>query len=292
MKAYKGFNQDMTCTPAPGVKFQFEEGKTYEEPTADLCHSGFHACEDPLDCFDYYPPSSSVYHVVELEDVSEKRENDSKVCGKRIAIGAKIDLASIIKASVDLRFSKVEKTKRKTNSGYQGAATNSGYRGAATNSGYQGAATNSGDRGAATNSGGQGAATNSGCRGAATNSGYRGAATNSGDLGAATNSGYQGAATNGGDQGAATNSGYQGAATNSGYRGAATNSGKEGVAINLGIDGRVMGALHTWIVCDEWELRNGGWHRVNLKSAYVDGKTIKPDTWYRLKDGKFVEVEL
>ena len=229
MKAYKGFNQDMTCTPVPGVKFQFEEGKTYEEPTADLCNSGFHACEDPLDCFGYYPPSSSVYHVVELEDVSENRENDSKVCGKRISIGARIDLASIIKASVDLRFSKVEKAKRKTNSGDRGAATNSGDRGAATNSGYQGAATNSGDRGAA---------------------------------------------------------------TNSGYQGAATNSGEEGVAINLGIDGRVMGALHTWIVCDEWELRNGGWHRVNLKSAYVDGETIKPDTWYRLEHGEFVEVKV
>ena len=211
MKAYKGFNQDMTCTPVPGVKFQFEEGKTYEEPTADLCNSGFHACEDPLDCFGYYPPSSSVYHVVELEDVSENRENDSKVCGKRISIGARIDLASIIKASVDLRFSKVEKAKRKTNSGDRGAATNSGDRGAATNSGYQGAA---------------------------------------------------------------------------------TNSGEEGVAINLGIDGRVMGALHTWIVCDEWELRNGGWHRVNLKSAYVDGETIKPDTWYRLEHGEFVEVKV
>ena len=202
MKAYKGFNQDMTCTPAPGVKFQFEEGKTYEEPTADLCHSGFHACEDPLDCFGYYPPSNSVYHEVELEDVSDERESDSKMCGKKIAIGARIDLASIIKASIDLRLSKVEKTKRKTNSGDRGAATNSGT------------------------------------------------------------------------------------------QGAATNSGKEGVAINLGIDGRVMGALHTWIVCDEWERRNDGWNRVNLKSAYVDGKTIKPDTWYRLKDGKFVEVEL
>lgn len=31
MKAFKGFNKDMTCTP-DGKCFQFEEGKTYEEP--------------------------------------------------------------------------------------------------------------------------------------------------------------------------------------------------------------------------------------------------------------------
>ena len=38
MKAYKGFNKDMTCRG-----FQFEEGKTYEEKEARLCEKGFHA---------------------------------------------------------------------------------------------------------------------------------------------------------------------------------------------------------------------------------------------------------
>lgn len=50
-KFYKGFNEDLTCRG-----FQYEEGKTYEENEANLCHKGFHACEDPLDCFSYYAP--------------------------------------------------------------------------------------------------------------------------------------------------------------------------------------------------------------------------------------------
>lgn len=54
IKSYKGFNKDMTC-----------RGFQYEEETADACHSGFHACEYPLDCFNYYSPNESVYHEVE-----------------------------------------------------------------------------------------------------------------------------------------------------------------------------------------------------------------------------------
>ena len=61
MKAYKGFNKDMTCTPTDGKPFQYKEGETYEEPEADLCTKGFHACLDPLDCLNYYNICDSVY---------------------------------------------------------------------------------------------------------------------------------------------------------------------------------------------------------------------------------------
>ena len=30
---------------------------------------------------------------------------------------------------------------------------------------------------------------------------------------------------------------------------------------------------------------------IGIKAAIVDGDTIKPDTWYTLKDGEFVEVK-
>ena len=93
MKAYKGFNKDMTCKG-----FQYEEGKTYTTDEAKLCESGFHACENPLDCFGYYAPGQSVYHEVELEDVSDEKGDDTKRCGKRIKIGAALDVAGLVKA--------------------------------------------------------------------------------------------------------------------------------------------------------------------------------------------------
>lgn len=72
IKSYKGFNKDMTCRG-----FQYEEGKEYEEETADACHSGFHACEYPLDCLGYYSPNESVYHEVEQNGEFDRGEDDS-----------------------------------------------------------------------------------------------------------------------------------------------------------------------------------------------------------------------
>ena len=102
MKAYKGFNRDMTCRG-----FQYEEGKEYEEEEAKLCKSGFHACENPLDTFGYYSPCESVYHEVELDGVSDEREGeDTKVCAKKIKIGARLDVTGICKAHFDYVSSK------------------------------------------------------------------------------------------------------------------------------------------------------------------------------------------
>ena len=104
MKAYKGFKKDMTCRG-----FQFEEGKAYREDTAVLCESGFHACLDPLDCLGYYDPCDSVFHEVELDNVSEQRENDTKVVAKDIKIGSRISIKDIVKESIDFTFSNVQK---------------------------------------------------------------------------------------------------------------------------------------------------------------------------------------
>ena len=156
MKAYKGFNKDLTCTPK-GRAFQYKEGETYHEDEAVLCEKGFHACERPLDVFGYYAPGTSVYHEVDLEDVSAERKEDTKVCGKTIKIGAKLDVAGLVKAQFDYikSHTTMEDTDpKKANAGNCGAANagdygaaNAGNYGAA-NAGYKGAA-NAGDYGAA-----------------------------------------------------------------------------------------------------------------------------------------------
>ena len=147
MKAYKGFNHDLTCM---GKKY--EEGKTYENDKAILCKEGFHACENPIGCLHYYSPAQSVYHEVELEGVSDERSDDSKVVAKKITVGAKIGVPAICQ----LTFEYVKSHCTNENNAEVGKPATAGDRGAATagnygaaTAGYRGAAT-AGDRGAAT----------------------------------------------------------------------------------------------------------------------------------------------
>lgn len=91
MKCYKGFDKGLKCRD-----FQYEIGKEYEEERAEICDTGFHACENPLDVFGYYAPADSRYCEVEL-DANNQKLDDSKRVGKKISIKAEIGIAGIIK---------------------------------------------------------------------------------------------------------------------------------------------------------------------------------------------------
>ena len=88
----------------------------------------------------------------------------------------------------------------------------------------------------------------------------------------------------------ATNTGNRSAATNTGNQSAAIVEGKESIALATGINSKAKGKIGCFIVLAEWKEINYEYHIVDVKSAKVDGKNIKEDTFYTLKDGKFVEV--
>ena len=102
MKMYKGFDKDMKCRG-----YQFEVGKTYEEPEAKLCARGFHACEHPLDVFRYYAPGGSRFAEVDLGGLAKERDSDTKRAGKCITITAELKLHEIISAAVKFVFERV-----------------------------------------------------------------------------------------------------------------------------------------------------------------------------------------
>lgn len=124
MKTYKGFNKNMTCRG-----FQYEEGKEYKTEKAVACETGFHACEYPLDCFNYYSPNDSVFHEVEQDGDISKRNDDTKVASTKIKIGAEINIAGLVKAAIEYTLKRVN-PEAKSNEDY-GASSATGYKGAA-----------------------------------------------------------------------------------------------------------------------------------------------------------------
>ena len=176
--SYKGFDSSLRCRG-----FQYEVGKDYEqEGNIKCCENGFHACEFPLEVFNYYAPGrNNRYCTVTQSGEMDKREGDSKVASSKIHIETEIGLDGIIKAGVKFIFDKVNwKDKKESNTGNYSAATNTGNYSAATNTGYQSAATNTGNCSAATNTGNQSAATNTGYQSAAVNVGRHSTAKVSG----------------------------------------------------------------------------------------------------------------
>ncbi|WP_297360429.1 hypothetical protein [Thauera sp.] len=95
IRAYKAFDQNMQCRG-----FQFKVGQTYEhDGPVKACESGFHACENPLDVWSYYPLDSR-YAVVELGGDVSRHDSDSKIAAARITISAEIALPQIISDGV------------------------------------------------------------------------------------------------------------------------------------------------------------------------------------------------
>ena len=145
IKGYKGFDKDMKCRG-----FQFEEGKEYETDKAKACEAGFHACEYPLDIFNYYDPANSIFHKVEQSGNLDKNDGDSKVASTKIKIGVKIDFKAMIQDSFE--YVKSRCTNHETGkdmsalNGGNKSALNGGYM-SALNGGYM-SALNGGDKSA------------------------------------------------------------------------------------------------------------------------------------------------
>ena len=114
-------------------------------------------------------------------------------------------------------------------------------------------------------------------------------AATSGNSSTAATSGYSSTAATSGYRSTAATSGDRSTAATSGYRSTAMVEGDDSIAISVGIEGRAKGALGCWLVLSEWE-KVVGYKRKSVKCFYVDGKNIKADTLYMLKNGEPVEI--
>ena len=270
MKAFKGFNKDLTCRG-----YQYEEGKEFHTERAECCDTGFHACEYPLDCFGYYDPAHSVFHEVELSGEMDKSGDNTKVCATDIKIGARLSIAGLVKMAIDFTMSKVNKEAGSDER--HGFASATGNCGASSATGYKGASSATGD-----------------C----------GASSATGDCGASSATGDCGASSATGDCGASSATGNCGASSATGYKGASSVSDPTGVAVAWGHEARAKGCKGAHLILSDWKYVGArysdgdymdpydkeSWELTGAKMVVVDGEKIKEDTYYRCIEGEIVGV--
>ena len=281
LKTYKGMDKDMKCRGG----FQYEPGKTYEQETATVCGPGFHSCEAPLDVLRYFGLKNGNRYFESVADgvIARRDGEDSKIASSKLTIGAEIGLPGLIKAHM-------EYTREKAESGTAGGVRSNLAGGVRSNL-AGGVRSNLAGGDDSNLAGGY----DSNLAGGAYSNLAGGDDSNlaGGDesnLAGGVRSNLAGGVRSnlaGGDD-----SNLAGGDESNLAGGYDSNlAGGEKSAI-IGRNGcRAKAGLHSILCLSECDWVNDYYIPVSVKAVIVDGETIKPDTWYTLKNGEFVEVD-
>ena len=284
---YKGFDKDLKCR---GLRY--EVGKEYvHEGEVKACGGGFHACGNPFDVFSFYAPSG-FHRFCEVEGSGKEDKRDNKSSFEKIKIVAEIGLGGLIKAGVKFCLDRVKWTDKSSATGdYSGGSATGDYSGASA-TGYKSGASATGCKSCASVTGFCSGASATGNCSSASATGNRSGASATGSCSDASAAGYKSGASATGDFSSASATGSCSGALAAGDFSSAS-AGKGSVALSVGCDTRAKGSLGSWIVLTQCHksVEDGQDYIDLVKVAKVDGKCIKADTWYTLKEGKFVVAD-
>ena len=283
--SYKGFDKNMQCRG-----FQYEVGKEYEmDGNIKCCERGYHACESPMEVWDYYDMLTSRFAKVVQSGKIDKKEGSTKVCSSKIKIAAELKLGDIIKLGIEwikdvTSPSKIKSTVRlDDNGGYSAQIGSSG------NSAQIGSSGDSAKIGSSGDSAKIGSSGNYAQIGSSGNSAQIGSSGYSAKIGSCGNSAQIGSSGNSAKIGS---SGDYAQIGSSGDSAQIDSTGEDSVIMCAGNYSKVRAKVGSWITLAEWVHDDNKERYVPkcVKTEYVDGERIKANTWYQLKDGEFIEV--
>ena len=234
--------------------FQYEVGKEYEMyGNIKCCERGFHACESPMEILDHYDMLTSRFAKVEQSGKIDKEEDSTKVCSSKIKIATELKLGDIIKLGIEWIKDITSPSKVKATGELN------------DNGGDYAKIGSSGDYAQIGSSGNYAKIGSSGYYAQIGSSGY------SAKIGSSGNSAKIGS---------------------SGDYAKIDSTGDDSVIMCAGKNSKAKAKVGSWITLAEWVWSDGKNRYVPkcVKTEHVDGERIKPDTWYQLKDGEFIEV--
>nr|DAT76503.1 MAG TPA: hypothetical protein [Caudoviricetes sp.] len=233
--------------------FQYEVGKEYEmDGDIKCCERGFHACESPLEVFDHYDMLNSRFAEVEQSGEIDKEEDTTKVCSSKIKIKAELNLADIVKLGVEWIKDVTSPSKLKKETDLNDNGNNSAQIGSSGDSAKIGS---------------------------------------SGDSAKIGSSGDYAKIGSSGDYAKIGSSGDSAQIGSSGDSAQIESTGNHSVVMAAGKDSIAKAKIGSWITLAEWDCINGVRIPICVKTEKVDGERIKADTFYKLINGEFKEVE-
>ena len=265
MKGYKAFGKGMICRSK-----RYAENTVFEEEKAIVCEKGMHFCKEPLEVLEYYPlvdENGNMSEFAEVEALDEPKTDDNKkYCTKKLKIGPKISFAKLVQASVNFEHEESAKTKIKTTSKDSAKIGSSGDYAQIGSSGYS---AKIGSSGYSAKIGSSGCSAKIG---------------SSGDYAQIGSSGYSAKIGS---------SGYSAQIGCSGDAAKINSEGKYAVICCAGNESIAKGKIGSWITLSEWQFNEEeeACIPVCVKTEKIDGVKIKEDTYYRLVNGEFTEVE-
>ena len=258
MKVYKGTDKNMQCQGK-----QYVLGKKEVDDGAIRCgDKGYHSCEAPFDVLRYYPNiNGNRFFEAEAGGEIDKAENyDTKLASSELTLKNEIDFAGLVKAQI-------EYTRKKAESGTAGGHMSNLSGGSCSN--LSGGDSSNLSGGSCSNLSGGSWSNLSG--------------------GSWSNlSGGSWSNLSGGDS-----SNLSGGSRSNLSGGSRSNLSGGDSSLIVGQNGcNAKGGIHSVIVLTEWRYdTNGNYVPIAIKAAIVDGVRIKADTWYRIENGEFVEVD-
>ena len=302
VKGYKAFNKGMICKGK-----QYKENTTYEENGNEICKAGvMHFCENPFDVLNYYPlvdKNGDISDFADVEAVGDIYKREDKTATNKLYIGVKLGLKGFIKACVDFTIEKTRVEPIKGN-GTDNNNNNSAQIGSSGDSAQIGSSGDyaqigsSGDYAKIGSSGDYAKIGSSGDYAKIGSSGDSAQIGSSGDYAQIGSSGDYAQIGSSGDYAQIGSSGDSAQIGSSGDYAKITSKGKDSVVMAAGYNSIAKAKIGSWVTLAEWvktdstdEKGNYIWKPKCVKTEYVDGKRIKEDTFYKLVDGEFKEVE-
>ena len=311
MRYFKAFHPSMICNGK-----QYAENTVYEEDGDTICKNGvMHFCETPLDCLDYYPlidEDGRVTEFAEVEPLDKVLEVENKRACRKLRIGAKLSLKDFINAQVSIQMEKGACDTADSGNWSHLAASGDGSKLAASSDGSHLAASGDWSKLAASGDGSKLAASGdwshlaasgdwsklaaSGNESKLAASGDESKLAASGDWShlAASGDGSKLAASGDGSKLTASGDGSKLAASGNWSNLAASGdwsklaaSGAHSIAAAIGRNSTASASLGSWIVLAEF---GSDCLPICVKAAQIDGEKLKPNVFYKLKGGEFVEA--